>query len=129
MTADSKEVSLAGGNLTPGVVRVGETVRRPRSASSDFIARLLKHLNNVGYKGAPRYLGSDAQGRDILSYIPGETKWRPLSGASVMTVEIDLKRAGVQVGRCRPCQLPCSYRIVWANRWKRAHRDPSSGRS
>ncbi|MGY0057372.1 phosphotransferase family protein [Streptomyces sp. LZ34] len=68
------EVPLAGGRITPGVVRVGSTVRRPVTAASPFVAELLGHLQQQGFTGAPRHLGSDAAGRDVLSYLPG---WVP----------------------------------------------------
>ncbi|MCH5677656.1 aminoglycoside phosphotransferase family protein [Streptomyces gilvus] len=68
------EVPLAGGRITPGVVRVGDTVRRPVGASSAFVAELLGHLADAGFAGAPRHLGLDAAGRDVLSYLPG---WVP----------------------------------------------------
>jgi hypothetical protein len=32
---------------------------------------LLRHCERQGFQGAPRYLGRDAQGREILSYLPG----------------------------------------------------------
>jgi Ser/Thr protein kinase RdoA (MazF antagonist) len=50
---------------------MGNTVRRPASPSSGFVSSLLKHLEQAGFAGAPRYLGQDERGRDILSYIPG----------------------------------------------------------
>lgn len=65
---------LSGGRITPDVVRVGNTVRRPASASSPFVAELLRHLQLQGFTGAPRHLGFDAAGREILSYLPG---WVP----------------------------------------------------
>ncbi|MCX5207550.1 phosphotransferase [Streptomyces sp. NBC_00237] len=68
------EVPLPGGRITPGVVRVGGTVRRPRTASSPFVAELLDHLRQEGFTGAPRHFGFDAAGREVLSYIPG---WVP----------------------------------------------------
>lgn len=68
------EVPLAGGRITPGVVRVGDTVRRPITASSPFVAELLGHLQQHGFTGAPRHLGIDAAGRDVFSYLPG---WVP----------------------------------------------------
>jgi Ser/Thr protein kinase RdoA (MazF antagonist) len=71
--APDEEVALPGGRLTRGVVRVGDTVRRPRSPSSAFVARLLAHLERHGCAWAPRYLGEDALGRDILSFMPGAT--------------------------------------------------------
>jgi hypothetical protein len=33
---------------------------------------LLRHLERVGYQGAPRVLGIDGRGREILSYVPGD---------------------------------------------------------
>jgi aminoglycoside phosphotransferase (APT) family kinase protein len=71
------ELPLTGGNWTAGVVRVGDTVRRPRTRGSAFLARLLAHLEEVGYGAAPRYLGVDEQGRDILEFIPGVTTSDP----------------------------------------------------
>ncbi len=65
------EMPLIGGRITHGVVRVGDTVRRPASASSHFVARLLRHLEQRGFAGAPRYLGVDEVGRDTFSYLPG----------------------------------------------------------
>jgi aminoglycoside phosphotransferase (APT) family kinase protein len=71
------EEPLFGGNWTASVVRVGETVRRPRARGSDFVATLLTFLHEVGYDAAPRYLGVDEQGRDIYEFIPGETTSHP----------------------------------------------------
>lgn len=62
---------LPSGDVTEGVVRVGETVRRPHQDTSDGVAEYLAHLAQVGFVGAPRYLGRDAQGRDVLSYLDG----------------------------------------------------------
>jgi Ser/Thr protein kinase RdoA (MazF antagonist) len=69
--ARDEEVVLSGGRLTAAVVRVGETVRRPSKSCSQFVARLLRHLEAVGFEAAPRYLGSDAEGRDVFDYIAG----------------------------------------------------------
>lgn len=63
-------VLLTGGRISTGVVRVGETVRRPACASSGFMAALLELLARQGFTGAPRYLGQDG-GADLLSFIPG----------------------------------------------------------
>ena len=68
---DTAEVPLLGGRITAGVVRVGQTVRRPAGAASEFTAALLALLHERGFAGAPRYLGRDEAGRDMLSYIPG----------------------------------------------------------
>ena len=65
------EVSLDGGNTTGGVVRVGNTVRRPAIAASATVHAFLAHLNDVGYAGAPRTLGFDEQGRHVPEYVEG----------------------------------------------------------
>lgn len=77
MALTVEEVPLPSGRMTPGVVRVGDTVRRPTKPSSPFVARLLIHLERRGCEWAPRYLGEDELGRDILSFLPGATpvKW------------------------------------------------------
>jgi aminoglycoside phosphotransferase (APT) family kinase protein len=71
------EQPLAGGNSTVGVVRVGETVRRPRTAASEFVACVLTHLQESGFTAAPRYLGVDDDQRDIYEFIPGTTTRHP----------------------------------------------------
>jgi hypothetical protein len=65
------ETILAGGRTTSSVVRLGETVRRPPTPNVGFVRSLLRHLEAVGFDGAPRYLGSDETGREMYSYIPG----------------------------------------------------------
>jgi hypothetical protein len=66
------EVVLAGGIANRGlVVRVGDTVRRPLRPTSPATHALLRHLADVGFAGAPRFLGVDEQGREILSFVPG----------------------------------------------------------
>ena len=69
-----REVPLRGGRLTQGVVRVGDTVRRPMGPHSPFVHRLLRHLEAVGFAGAPRRLGVDEHGREVLSFVDG---WVP----------------------------------------------------
>jgi Ser/Thr protein kinase RdoA (MazF antagonist) len=63
---------LTGGWVTTGVVRVGETVRRPTGSSTPFIHALLRHLEDLGFDGAPRLLGVDEQEREILTFLDGE---------------------------------------------------------
>ncbi len=62
---------LAGGRSTPGVVRVGDTVRRPLKPDSERVHALLVHLERSGFDGAPRFLGIDEQRRAIYSFIEG----------------------------------------------------------
>jgi aminoglycoside phosphotransferase (APT) family kinase protein len=67
------EVPLGGGRSVDGVVRVGDTVRRPPVFATQLMRDVLIHLERVGFEGAPRWFGIDEQGRDILSWIDGET--------------------------------------------------------
>ncbi|MDT0307989.1 phosphotransferase [Streptomyces sp. DSM 44917] len=67
------EIPLTGGRITPGVVRVGDTVRRPVGGHAPFVHRLLRHLENAGCDAAPRLLGTDSRGREILSFQQGRT--------------------------------------------------------
>lgn len=55
------------------VERVGDTVRRPMHAWSATIHELLRHLEEVGFPYAPRVLGIDADGREVLTYLEGES--------------------------------------------------------
>ncbi|HEY6479833.1 MAG TPA: phosphotransferase [Streptosporangiaceae bacterium] len=71
------EIPLLGGDVTEGVVRVGNTVRRPLNPSSALVHALLRHLEAAGFSGAPRFLGIDGAGREVLSYIEGEVAGRP----------------------------------------------------
>ncbi|SMH42904.1 Phosphotransferase enzyme family protein [Rathayibacter oskolensis] len=71
------EDALQGGNTTAGVVRVGDTVRRPRSYRSSFIAALLQELQAAELGWAPRYLGVDERGRDSFAYVDGTTTDHP----------------------------------------------------
>jgi len=67
------EIALSGGAVTEGVVRVGDTVRRPPSKAGQLLREVLLHLERAGFDAAPRWLGVDEQGREILSWIEGET--------------------------------------------------------
>jgi len=73
VTAINSETPLSGGNVNQGVVRVGDTVRRATSLSSPNVHHLLRHLETVGFPNAPRFLGTDDKGREILTYIDGTT--------------------------------------------------------
>lgn len=77
-----EEIPLEGGQLTPGIVRVGNTVRRPAKGSTAFVHELLLFLEDQSFPFAPRFLGRDEQGRDILSYLEGESWLESGSGLS-----------------------------------------------
>jgi aminoglycoside phosphotransferase (APT) family kinase protein len=75
---DGPEIALPAGDVTVGVVRIGTTVRRPQSAASSFVAAYLDHLASVGFDRAPRYLGQDDRGRDVLTYLDGDVPGAPV---------------------------------------------------
>lgn len=88
------ERPLTGGRLTTGVVQVGDTVRRPASAASRFVARLLACLAEKGFDGCPRHLGWDDQGRDVLSFLPGHVpaRWRRFNDTQIHAAAVMLRR-------------------------------------
>ncbi|MFF2077198.1 phosphotransferase enzyme family protein [Kitasatospora sp. NPDC058162] len=69
------EQPLTGGNVSVGVVRVGDTVRRPAGPWTPAVHALLGHLHAVGFRGAPRAHGLDERGREVLDFVPGEMVW------------------------------------------------------
>lgn len=71
MPTSDDETLLAGGNINASVVRVGDTVRRSMSPNSRNVHRLLEQLERRGFAYAPRFLGIDDSGREILSYMAG----------------------------------------------------------
>ncbi|WP_027005290.1 phosphotransferase [Conexibacter woesei] len=74
--SDREEI-LSGGNVT-AVSRVGDAVHRRSGPWSGGVQRLLAHLEAAGFDRAPRPLGFDAEGREVVSYLPGEVYNYPL---------------------------------------------------
>jgi len=67
-----------GGTSNQGlVVRVGDTVRRPRRPTGAATYALLDHLTDVGFDGAPKFLGIDERDREVLSFVSGEAVTLP----------------------------------------------------
>jgi hypothetical protein len=55
------------------VVRIGDTVRRPVQPWTPAVHGLLRHLESVGFPYSPRVLGIDDEGREVLTYVEGES--------------------------------------------------------
>ena len=73
-----EEIPLAGGIANRGlIVRVGDTVRRPQRPTGAATHALLRHLEERGFDGAPRFLGIDEKGREVLTFIPGDAVTDP----------------------------------------------------
>ncbi|TXK42465.1 phosphotransferase [Nonomuraea sp. C10] len=66
------ETRLDGGN-DGGATRLGATVRRTVRSWTPAVHELLRHLERVGFAGAPRVVGVDSQGREVLTFLEGET--------------------------------------------------------
>jgi Phosphotransferase enzyme family len=69
---------LTGDGVTQGIVRIGDTVRRPLRPFSLTVQAYLAHLRDAGFTGAPLPLGVDEQGREMLSFVPGDVPRNPL---------------------------------------------------
>ncbi|MFD3501828.1 phosphotransferase [Streptomyces sp. NPDC058678] len=67
-----EETALEGGAVSE-VVRIGATVRRTSTARSAYVRELLALFERRAWAGAPRFLGTDAQGRDTFGYIEGRS--------------------------------------------------------
>ncbi len=78
MSDDGGEVRLHGGFTNAGLVtRVGDSVRRPWRPTSPAAKAVLDHLEHAGFDGAPRFLGVDDRGREMLTFIHGEAVTEP----------------------------------------------------
>jgi hypothetical protein len=77
-----EEEVLAGGFVTR-VVRAEDTVRRAAGENPEFVRALLGWFERQGWDGAPRFLGIDDQGREVLSFIDGHVAWEPDQPASI----------------------------------------------
>ena len=69
---------LTGDGVTQGIVRIGDTVRRPLRPFSLTVQAYLAHLRDAGFTGAPLPFGVDEQGREVLSFVPGDVPRNPL---------------------------------------------------
>jgi aminoglycoside phosphotransferase (APT) family kinase protein len=77
MTEGAEHPLVGGMDPRFAPVRVGNTVRRHAGPSGDTVRALLVHLEAVGFDGAPRHLGTDEQGREILSWVDGDVPLPP----------------------------------------------------
>jgi len=125
------EEVLRGGAVNPSVVRVGDTVRRTASAATPAVHELLRHLEVKGFDGAPRALGFDEQGREVLSYVEGtvslDDAWPEVlhhDAGLVAVVQLiqrfhdavaDFAPAGLGAGKIMCHGDPGPWNIVWSD--------------
>lgn len=121
----SEEYPLVGG-MDPAatVVRVGGTVRRPAARSSTATRSLLLHLESVGFDGAPRFLGVDDKGREVLSFIEGDVPLPPYPPWAL--TDLALSDLGRLLRRFHEAtkDFDASSATGWSGEWS----DPVGGR-
>lgn len=74
MSSQASFEPLLGSNGQPtATIRHGDTILRPAGPWTPTVHALLRHLERVGFPGAPRVVGDgyDEQGREVLTYIEG----------------------------------------------------------
>jgi Ser/Thr protein kinase RdoA (MazF antagonist) len=116
-----QETPLLGG-LVNRAMRVGDTVRRPAGPWTPAVQALLAHLAEKGFP-APRPLGIDQQGREIVGYLEGRTSIWPWPEAL-------LEEGGVrEVGRLirRLHDAVSDFRPSAPQRWQRGERAVLAG--
>ncbi len=74
-------MELLSGGRENSIFRLDDKVCRPAGAWSSSVHQLLNHLENQGFKSAPKSYGFDEKGNEILSYVEGEVFNYPLTGA------------------------------------------------
>ncbi len=116
----SDEQILEGGNMNPSVVRVGDSVRRAAGPWTGGVHALLRHLEKQGYP-APRPLGFDSEGREMLSFVPGRVAY-PDALASTESAD-GLRRAGALIADYHRAQA--SFHPPAGVPWRCQGRDPT----
>ena len=90
------ETPLGGGWVTEGVVRVGETVRRPPGRRAGFVHELLLFLEEIGFPASPRFLGLDEKGREVLTFrdgeVPSDTRSRVFEDGELESAAVLLRQ-------------------------------------
>ena len=124
-----REVSL-GGNLNDAV-RVGDTVRRRAGPWTPAVHALLHYLEQAGFE-APRALGTDDQGREVLSFMDGDAESGTLApippwvmaDEHLVAAAILLRRYHDVVAAFRPPEdarwryvAPTPFEVVCHNDW------------
>jgi hypothetical protein len=119
------EQRLAGGmDPSAGVVRVGDTVRRPAGRSTHAVRGLLLHLERVGFDEAPRFLGTDEQGRDVLTFVEGNVPLPPYPSWALS--DAALQDLGHLVRRFHEATATFDAASVtgWSDEWADPHGGP-----
>ena len=101
--------------LRSRVVRIAGTVRREVHQNTPAVRALLTHLEETGFAAAPRWLGFDEEGREMLSYIIGTAGHYPLK--PYVLAESTLTRLGVLLRQFHDATISFSLPkdVAWQN--------------
>ncbi len=110
---------LTGGNMSP-VWRIGETVHREAGPWTPRVHKLLALLDSKGVAGVPKPLGMDEEGREVLTFLPGDVGSSPLVGAHRRDEVL------VQAGRLLRAIHDATVEVAgqWLTGWRAPMREP-----
>jgi aminoglycoside phosphotransferase (APT) family kinase protein len=117
--ASARGELLAGGNMEP-VVRVDDTVRRVAGPWTPAVHGLLRRYEGAGIGEAPRALGIDGHGREVLTFIPGEVM-ATLPPESLWSREL-LRAAGTLLRQLHDVGEPLASAELT---WRQPRREPA----
>jgi hypothetical protein len=120
-STNEQEIVLAGGNENV-VVQVGDSVRRAVHPWTPAVHALLRQLDANGFVESPSVLGFDAQGREVLTMIPGKVGHYPLTPE--MTTDASLVACARMLRRCHAA---ATIQPGWGDLpWRYRDPDPAS---
>jgi hypothetical protein len=98
LPSPSPETALSDGQPSvAGSVLIDGRVHRRTGPWTPAGHALLRHLEAVGFEGAPRVLGFDSEGREMLTFVEGEAPTAPWPGW--MSADAAVESLGILLGR------------------------------
>lgn len=116
----AREEPLHGGNQTSELVRIGDKVHRTNQPWSPAIRVLLDHLATTAPGVAPESFGLDDEGRDVISFVEGETGHYPLT--EFMRSDESLVQVARLIRRYHDATVDLTDRLDLP--WAQVHPDP-----
>jgi hypothetical protein len=123
---ETEEIVLVG-SMDPrwAPVRVGDTVRRASDSDGGAVRELLEHLERAGFDGAPRHLGTDEKGREVLSWVDGDVPLPPYPDWAM--TDRALADLGALLRRYHDATVGFEPSPALAGDWARDWADPTAG--
>lgn len=123
MTSDNVEVLHGGVANADAVVRVGRYVLRPTNPHSATIHRLMVHMRASGFGGIPDVVGIESDGRERLTFVPGDVPLSPFPEWS-LTDDVLASTTGLLK---RFHDATAGFRRTDGDTWSREMADPHAG--